>query len=71
MKFRAGDADIKPYVELFPSAADGSRCLPLKRIIFGPTLRNDKVLVETIGLMLERYGRQAVPVESCGIPYRL
>src|SRR5258708_31339639 len=36
IKFRAGDADIKPYIELCPTAADGTRGLPLKRIIFGP-----------------------------------
>ena len=71
MKFRAGDADIKPYIELCPTGADGSHRLPLRRIIFGPTLRQDKVLIETLGLMLERCGYKGVPVESCGIPYRL
>ena len=71
MKFRAGDADVKPYIELCPTAADGSRLLPLRRIVFGPTLRQDRILVETIGLMLERYGYKGVPVEPCGIPYRL
>ena len=71
MKFRAGDADIKPYIELCPTAADGTRRLPMKRIIFGPTLRQDRVLIETLGLMLERCGYKGVPVESCGIPYRV
>jgi hypothetical protein len=70
MRFRAGDADVKPYIELHPVARDGSRNLPLKRIIFGPTLRQDKVITEAIGLMLERYGYSGIPVEPCGIPYR-
>jgi hypothetical protein len=71
MRFRAGDADVKPYIELLPVTPEGSRKLPLRRITFGPTLRNDKVLIEALGLMLERYGYKGVPVESCGIPYRL
>jgi hypothetical protein len=71
MKFRAGDADVKPYIELCPTGEGGSRRLPLTRIIFGPTLRQDKVFIETIGMLLERYGYRGVPVEPCGIPYRL
>jgi hypothetical protein len=71
MRFRAGDADVKPYIELLPVAPEGSRKLPLRRVVFGPTLRQDKVIVETLGLMLEQYGYKGVPVESCGIPYRL
>jgi hypothetical protein len=49
MRFRAGDADIKPYIELCPTAADGSRRLPLRRIIFGPTLRQDKFSLKPYG----------------------
>lgn len=70
MRFRAGDADVKPYVELQPVARDGSRKLPLQRVIFGPTLRQDKVIMETLGLMLERYGYEGILIEPCGIPYR-
>jgi hypothetical protein len=71
MRFRAGEADVKPYIELRPTAADGSQRLPLRRILFGSTLRQDKVLIETLELMLERYGYKGVPVEPCGIPYQL
>ncbi|MDR3719092.1 MAG: DUF2971 domain-containing protein [Bryobacteraceae bacterium] len=71
MKFQAGDTGVKPYIELRRTAPDGSRLLPLRRIVFGPTLRQDRILVETIGLMLERYGYKGVPVEPCGIPYRV
>ncbi len=71
MNFRAGDADIKPYVVLFPTKEDRSQHLPLKRIVFGPTLRQDRVIIETIELMLDRYGYGNVKVEPSGIPYRL
>jgi hypothetical protein len=71
LKFRAGHSDVKPYIELSPVAADGPQRLPLRRVIFGPTLRNDDVLIDTIGLMLERYGYEGIPVETSGIPYRL
>lgn len=71
MKFRSGDADIKPYVQLYPTDENGLQRLPLRRIVYGPTLRQDETMVETIGLLLERYGYGGVPVEPCGIPYRL
>jgi hypothetical protein len=70
-KFRSGQADIKPYVELCPAAVDSSKGLPLKRILLGPTLRQDDVLVEAINLMLQSYGYQNISIEPCGIPYRL
>ena len=47
LRFRAGIADIKPYIVLQPIMPDGSQRLPLKRIVFGPTLRQDSVLIET------------------------
>jgi hypothetical protein len=71
LKFRVGHADVKPYIELRPTTEDGRQRLPLLRIIFGPTLRHDDVLTDTIGLMLERYGYEGVPIEASGIPYRL
>lgn len=70
LNFRSGGSDVKPYIELCP-VLDGSARLPLKRVVFGPTLRNDEVLIETISLMLERYGYTGVAVESSGIPYRI
>jgi hypothetical protein len=71
MKFRAGRSDVKPYLELRPAPAEDSIKLPLKRVVLGPTLRDDDELKETIGLMLERYGYQDVLVASSGIPFRL
>jgi hypothetical protein len=71
VKFRAGHANIKPYIELHPAAADGLKRLPLRKVVFGPTLRNDETLIDTISMMLERYGCAGVSVEPSGIPFRL
>lgn len=71
LRFRAGHANIKPYIELCPLMPDGSNRLPLRRVVYGPTLCDDAVLVETIRMMLQQYGYANVAVESCGIPYRL
>ena len=71
LRFRSGSADIKPYLELRPVRKDGSKRLPLKRVVFGPTLRHDDSLIDAIGLMLERYGYDRVSVEPSGVPYRL
>ena len=71
LKFRAGHANIKPYIELCPAAADGSKRLPLRKVVFGPTLRSDEALIDTIGMMLERHGYPGVSVEPSGIPFRL
>jgi hypothetical protein len=71
IRFRQGYSDIKPYVEVTPDMADGRGRLPLKRIVFGPTLRNDGVVAEVIALMLEHYGYSNVLVEPSNIPYRL
>jgi hypothetical protein len=70
MKFRAGQFNIKPFIEMCPITEDGVPYLPLKRIVIGPTLREDAVLEEVIGLMLEKYGYEGVTVERCGIPYQ-
>jgi hypothetical protein len=51
---------------------DGSLAkLPLKRIIFGPMLRDDGTVAEVLDLMLEKYQFSGVEVESANIPYRL
>ena len=70
LKFRAGYADIKPYINLCPGAGDAPPRLPLKKVVFGPTLRHDDMLLESITLMLEHYGYEGVPVEPSGVPYR-
>jgi len=70
LKFRPGHADIKPYVELRPPT-EGLHRLPLRKVVLGPTLRQDEVLRETVGLMLEAYGYDGVQVEPSSIPYRL
>ena len=71
LRFRAGPTEIRPYLEFLPMSQHEQQTLPLKRIIFGPTLRKDSVMVETIGLMLSKFGYGGVAVEACGIPYRL
>jgi hypothetical protein len=70
IKFKPGHANIKPYIEL--RAADDA-LLPLKRILYGPTLRQDPALVESIKMMLHAYGYDElnVEVEPCNIPYQL
>ena len=50
---------------------DGSTGLPLKRVVIGPLLRDEELLVDTVGMMLERYQWMGVTVEASGIPYRL
>jgi hypothetical protein len=71
LKFRAGHANIKPYIELRHAAKDGSKLLPLQKVVYGPTLRGDEVLVETIQMILEQNGYRDVAIESSDIPYRL
>jgi len=45
--------------------------LPLRKIIYGPTLRNDTAPDKTLKWMLERYEFPGVVVEKCPIPYRV
>jgi hypothetical protein len=71
MEFRSGHSDIKPFIKLCPATPDGRARLPLRKVVFGPTLRHNEILIETIELMLEKYGYQGVPVEPSGIPYQL
>jgi len=71
LRFRAGHANIKPYIELSPLMPDGSTRLPLQKVIYGPTLRDDEVLVETIQMMLQQCGYENVGIEPSAIPYRL
>jgi hypothetical protein len=72
IQFRPGQSDIKAYIGVSNLLADGSAGpLPLRRIVFGPTLRNDGVVADVLTLMLERYGYPDVPVEPSNMPYRL
>ena len=72
LRFRAGHANIRPYIELSPVMTDGStKRFPLQKVFYGPTLRDDEVLVETIQMMLQQFGYGNVPVEPSGIPYRI
>jgi hypothetical protein len=75
MQFRAGHATIKPYVELSRPESDGATAklqpLPLKKVICGPTLRQEDRPDEIIKWMLKKNGYKDVSVEICGIPYRL
>ncbi|HEY4359517.1 MAG TPA: DUF2971 domain-containing protein [Bryobacteraceae bacterium] len=66
--YRPGHANIKPYTELRMS--DQGR-LPLIRIIYGPTLRQDAALRDSIDLMLETYGYSGIRVDPCNIPFQM
>ena len=69
--FREGHGGIKPFLKLRPYKGDGTATrLPLKRIVIGPTLRNDPVLKETIQMMLAKYGYGGLPVEFEKSPIR-
>jgi hypothetical protein len=68
MRFRPGFANVKPYVILTPPT---QQRLPLRKVVFGPTLRHDEDLIDSLQLMLEQAGYGGVPVESCGIPFRI
>jgi hypothetical protein len=58
--FRAGNANIKPYVEV-PFDADFG-VLPTTKIIYGPTLRNEDDPQEIVKWMLAKYSN--LPVAS-------
>ena len=73
MQFRAGYANIKPYIELYPTTEKRqiTKRLPLEEVIYGPTLRTEDGLEESIKWMLEKCGYKDVAVRQCLIPYRL
>jgi hypothetical protein len=47
MKFRAGAFDVKPYIEMHPTFEDGTRRLPLRRVLVGPTLRQGNMVAHS------------------------
>lgn len=69
MSFHSGHATIKASVQI--RNYGGNRKLPLKEIVYGPTLRNDKALEQTLKWMLERCGYGEVELRPSPIPYRL
>jgi hypothetical protein len=69
MSFHSGNASIKASVEIRNHHGDGK--LPLKKIVYGPTLRNDTALAKTLSWMLDKYGYGDVAVNASEIPYRL
>ncbi len=72
MKFTAGSANIRPFVELSWLHLGKPRGkLPLAEVIFGPTLRPQDRPAEIIGWMLEKNGYTGVAVRSSDIPFRL
>jgi len=70
MHFRQGHSTIIPYIDLRRQPEGEERLLPLRRVVCGPTLRNDDELLETVKWMLAKHGYDRVVVERCGIPYR-
>ena len=69
MRFRAGAANIKPFVELAPPK-NGEK-LPLQEIIYGPILREEDRPGEILSWMLQKNGYRDVTIKPCNIPYRL
>lgn len=72
MRFRAGYANIKPYVELsLPMKDDRTIVLSLKQVIYGPTRRTEDSPQKIVEWMLQASGYTNVDIDSCNIPYRL
>ena len=67
LKFRAGQNNVKPYVEL---ATAPDKLLPITKVIYGPTLRPGDGVRESLEWMLKQNGYGSVPVERCEIPFR-
>jgi hypothetical protein len=68
MSFYSGQSNVRAFVNV-RSARKAH--LPLRKIVYGPTLRDDSTLVKTLRWMLQKYGYENVEVEASGIPYRL
>ncbi len=72
LKFRAGSANIRPYVELARlRLGKPVGRLPLVSVTFGPMLRREDRPEEIIQWMLERGGYDGVEVRPSNIPIRL
>jgi len=69
MSFHAGQVNIKASVLV--RNHDGDHRLPLKKLFYGPTLRDDAALETTLRWLLESYGYGDVEVVRSVIPYRL
>ena len=69
MSFQRGEANVKAFVQI--KNHTGNRKLPLKELYYGPTLRNDAALGQTLVWILEKYGYGDVEPKACPIPYRL
>jgi hypothetical protein len=69
MSFCSSHATIKAFVNIKNQFGDGK--LPLKKILYGPTLRHDAALMKTLLWMTHRYGYAFTPIDHSKIPYRL
>jgi hypothetical protein len=67
MSFHSSHASVKASVQI--KNVHGK--LPLRKIVYGPTLRQDTALEQTLRWMLEKYKYSDVALEACMIPYRL
>jgi len=67
MSFHAAHASIKASVQV------GNRHgkLPLTKIVYGPTLRDDAALRQMLTWVLDKHGYHNVVLEASEIPYRL
>jgi hypothetical protein len=68
MSFCGGNATIKPFVSM--KHPNGIK-LPLRRLVYGPTLRDDQALRTTLTWILKKNGYENVEVVPSEIPYRL
>jgi hypothetical protein len=71
ISFRERHNYIVPYIDSWQLGLNGKELLPLRKVVCGPTLRNDAELREIVGWMLTKNGYEGVEVETCEIPYRI
>jgi hypothetical protein len=69
MSFHSSLGSIKASVQI--RNPNGDKKLPLKKIVFGPTVRNDDAIRQTLTWMLQKNGYTGVTLEASSIPYRL
>lgn len=65
--FIRGGAPV-PYLELFADKPDGSKCLPIKRVIVGPH-RDQTLRIDAVQRLLAANGYAGVAVRGSAIPY--
>jgi hypothetical protein len=70
MEFRQGHSNIIPYIDLQQFSKEFEQ-LPLREVWYGPTLRSDQEIIDSINWMLEKHGYKGVAIRHYDTPYRL